>query len=263
MRTATKHALEAVKREVDTLTAADADSARKLFDVAETLASNKQLAVALVDRSADAAAKRALARRVFGERIGIGASNVLDAAVSQKWQSERQLVQAIQDAGIRAVAQVSGAHERIGAELDQFLETISSNGELELAFGSRLADGQSKVTLLERLFARSLSAETLDVLRSLLTLPSSQRIRRLAATARESVADQAGRQVAIVTVARALPEAQLDRLRVALTKRFGHDVAVNQVIDPSVVGGMRVEFGDEVIDDTAAARLKNLRLQLA
>lgn len=261
MRTATKHALEAVKREVDTLTAADADSARKLFDVAETLASNKQLAVALVDRSADAAAKRALARRVFGERIG--ASNVLDAAVSQKWQSEQQLVQAIQDAGIRAVAQVSGAHERIGAELDQFLETISSNGELELAFGSRLADGQSKVTLLERLFARSLSAETLDVLRSLLTLPSSQRIRRLAATARESVADQAGRQVAIVTVARALPEAQLDRLRVALTKRFGHDVAVNQVIDPSVVGGMRVEFGDEVIDDTAAARLKNLRLQLA
>jgi F-type H+-transporting ATPase subunit delta len=77
------------------------------------------------------------------------------------------------------------------------------------------------------------------------------------------VADQAGRRVATVTVARALPEAQLERLRLALAKRFGRDVAVNQVIDQSVVGGMRVEFGDEVIDDTAAARLKNLRLQLA
>lgn len=263
MRTATKHALEAVKREVDTLTAADADSARKLFDVAETLASNKQLAVALVDRSAEASAKRSLARRVFGERIGIGANNVLDAAVSQKWESEQQLINAIQDAGIRAVAQVSGAHERIGNELDSFLEAISSNGELELALGSRLAGGAGKVALIERLFARSLSAETLDILRSLVTLPSSQRIRRLTTTARASVADQAGRQVATVTVARALPGAQLERLRAALTKRFGHDVAVNQVIDPSVVGGMRVEFGDEVIDDTAAARLKNLRLQLA
>jgi F-type H+-transporting ATPase subunit delta len=200
---------------------------------------------------------------VFGERIGIGATNVLEVAVSQKWESDAQLVVAIQDAGIRAVAQVSGAHERIGAELDAFLEAISSNGELELALGSRLARGEGKVALIERLFAHSLSAETMDVLRSLVTLPSRKRIRRLTTNARESVADQAGRRVATVTVARALPEAQLERLRLALAKRFGRDVAVNQVIDQSVVGGMRVEFGDEVIDDTAAARLKNLRLQLA
>jgi F-type H+-transporting ATPase subunit delta len=35
------------------------------------------------------------------------------------------------------------------------------------------------------------------------------------------------------------------------------------VVDPSVIGGVRVQIGDDVIDGSIASRLNELRLQLA
>jgi F-type H+-transporting ATPase subunit delta len=37
---------------------------------------------------------------------------------------------------------------------------------------------------------------------------------------------------------------------------------VQQVVDPSIVGGMRVQIGDEVIDGSVSSRLADLRLRL-
>ena len=263
MGSATKHALAAVKREVDTLTQHDADSARKLFDVVDELAASKQLASAFAERGAGADAKRALAERVFGAQLGEAGMRVLGTAVEQTWETEGDLVTGLQEAAIRGVAQTTGTHELLGEELDSFLDTVSSNGELELSLGSRLGANDAKVGLVERLFGSRLGADTLRILRSLVKHPAGRRTRRLVSWARGILSDQANRQVAVVTVARPLPAAQLERLQAGLSARFGRDVALNQIVDPSVIGGLRVEFGDELIDDTALARLKNLRLQLA
>ena len=263
MGTASKHALAAVKREIDTLTQADADSARALFDAVGTLSGTKNLVSAFAERGGDAGAKRALADRVFGPRVGGGALRVLGTALSQNWESEHDLVLGVQEAAIRSVAQATGAHEQLGDELDAFLDTVTSNGELELSLSSRLGAAEAKVALVDRLFGSRLGADTLRILRSLVQHPAGRRIRRLVTWARGLVADQADRQVATVTVARPLPADQLERLKVGLSSRFGREISLNQVVDPSVIGGLRIEFGDELIDDTAAARLKQLRLQLA
>lgn len=263
MSTASKHALVAVKREVDALTPADADSARNLFDAVTALAGSKALASALAERGGDTAAKRTLVGRVFGERVQGGALRVIETAATQNWESEEDLVLGVQEAAIRSVAQATGEHERLGDELDSFLEVVSSNGELELSLSSRLGAPEAKTALIERLFGSRLGDDALRILRSLVQHPAGRRIRRLVTWARALVADQADRQVATVTVARPLPADQLERLKAGLSSRFGREISLNQVIDPSVIGGLRIEFGDELIDDTAAARLKQLRLQLA
>jgi F-type H+-transporting ATPase subunit delta len=38
---------------------------------------------------------------------------------------------------------------------------------------------------------------------------------------------------------------------------------INEVIDASIIGGIRVQIGDDVIDGSIATRLNDLRLQLA
>ena len=43
----------------------------------------------------------------------------------------------------------------------------------------------------------------------------------------------------------------------------GTSVSLNTVVDPTVVGGLRVQIADDVIDASVAARLADLRQRLA
>ena len=69
--------------------------------------------------------------------------------------------------------------------------------------------------------------------------------------------------VATVTAPAPLGVAQAERLSVALAKKYGRDVAINAIIDPSVVGGLRVQIADDVIDGSISGRLADLRQRLA
>lgn len=48
-----------------------------------------------------------------------------------------------------------------------------------------------------------------------------------------------------------------------LGRRYGTEVALNVVVDPDIVGGLRIEIGDDVIDATVSSRLNDLRQRLA
>jgi F-type H+-transporting ATPase subunit delta len=72
-------------------------------------------------------------------------------------------------------------------------------------------------------------------------------------------AEQAGKSLARVTVAKPLPSEQKNRLGEALAKRLGRPVIVEEIVDPTVLGSVRVECGADVIDDTVSARLQAVR----
>jgi len=77
------------------------------------------------------------------------------------------------------------------------------------------------------------------------------------------VADQRGSTVATVVSAAPLSDAQVERLRAALSARYGTEISVNTRIDPHVVGGLRVQIADDVIDASISTRLADLRQRLA
>ena len=71
-----------------------------------------------------------------------------------------------------------------------------------------------------------------------------------------------GERVANVTVAKPLTDAELERLTGALSRQYGRPVHANVVVDPAVIGGIKVEIGDDVIDGAVASRLDNARRRL-
>ena len=49
----------------------------------------------------------------------------------------------------------------------------------------------------------------------------------------------------------------------ACRRSSGYDVQLNVMIDPEVVGGLRVSLGDELIDGTLASRLGDAQRRIA
>ena len=55
---------------------------------------------------------------------------------------------------------------------------------------------------------------------------------------------------------------QAERLAVALSRLNGRDVRLNVVVDPSVIGGISVRIGEQVMDATMTTRIQQARRTL-
>jgi F-type H+-transporting ATPase subunit delta len=77
------------------------------------------------------------------------------------------------------------------------------------------------------------------------------------------IAERRARLVATVTSADDLTQAQVERLAGLLEAAYGQGVQLYVTVDPSVVGGLRVQVGSDVIDSTVLSRLADARRQLA
>lgn len=72
-----------------------------------------------------------------------------------------------------------------------------------------------------------------------------------------------GTAQAEITSAFELSEAQLNELVAALELKFGLKLKPNVTIDPSLIGGVRVAVGDQVLDTSVQAQLARMRDKLA
>jgi len=80
----------------------------------------------------------------------------------------------------------------------------------------------------------------------------------------ERLADEAaGRVRAVVTTAVELEAGDRDRVSRELSQRLGKDVAMEVLVDPRILGGLKLQYGDRIIDASVATRLQQLRRQLA
>lgn len=77
------------------------------------------------------------------------------------------------------------------------------------------------------------------------------------------VDDAEGRVRATVTTAIELDPKDRDRVAHELSRRLEKDVRLSVVVDPSILGGMKLQYGDRLVDATVATRLEQLRRRLA
>lgn len=241
----------------------DLATGESLFSAGRVVGASSQLLSALADPAASAAAKVTLVTAVFGNTVTPRALELLGSVVAERWSNHGDLLAGIEDLGLRATALSAPVEVSIGAELFSFGTAVSSDAELELALASKLGRPVAKAGLVEKLLAGKVSGQTLAIVRHLVQQPRGRRIGELLRHAAAVVADQAGTSIATITSAGALAPAQLDRLTTSLSERYGRKLSINLVIDPAVLGGVRIQIGDDVIDGSIATRLADLRLQLA
>lgn len=75
--------------------------------------------------------------------------------------------------------------------------------------------------------------------------------------------EAAGRVRAMATTAVPLNDEDRARLVADLSKRFQKEVRLQTRVDPSILGGLVLQIGDQLIDASVQTRLQQLRRQLA
>jgi F-type H+-transporting ATPase subunit delta len=80
----------------------------------------------------------------------------------------------------------------------------------------------------------------------------------------EALADAAaGRVRATVTTAVELDPTERERLTHQLSERLGKEVRIQVVVDERILGGLKLQYGDRLIDASVATKLQQLRRRLA
>ena len=108
----------------------------------------------------------------------------------------------------------------------------------------------------------SLDDETTNLAKLLIEANRVPEIGAIADEFEQLADDAAGRVRATVTTAVALESRDRDRVAEQLSHRLGKTVTMRVEVDPSILGGLKVQYGDRLIDASVATRLQQLRRRL-
>lgn len=235
--------------------------ATDMFAVVDALEASPTLRRAVTDPGTPEGARRALVHGLLDGKVDTAVTDLVAEAATLRWAGGRTFAAALERQGVRAqliVADTQGELEDTEDQLFRFARLVESSPDLRNVLANRSVDRSERQELVGELL-RGRATE------------STTKLARRAVAARERTfghtiegyvtlaAAQKNRVVATVRVAKPLSSDQRDRLRAALMKQIGREVAIQEVMDPDILGGVRVELGDEVFEGTVADRLEEAR----
>ncbi len=233
-----------------------------LLAVAGVLRSEPTLRRVSTDASVEPEAKAGLLGQVFRGKLGDTSLAIVQNAVRQRWTGSRDLVAVLEECGIQSVVRSAGASgDTISDELFAVRQLVEGNPDLRGALSDPARSASDKAELLEGLLAGKVSPATQRLVAQAVRsdLPISRALddfQHLAAGVHDEV-------LATVHTARPLSDPEQSRLSEALGRTYSAKVHLLVVEDPSLVGGLRVEIGDDVIDGSVSSRLDLARRRIA
>jgi F-type H+-transporting ATPase subunit delta len=235
--------------------------ATDMFGVVDALASSPTLRRAVTDPGTPEGARRALVHGLLDGKVDRDVADLVAEAATLRWAGGQAFATALERQAVRAVLIVADRRRELEDTEDQlfrFARFVESNPDLRNVLADRSIDRSRRQELVGELLSGRATAATIMLAQRAV----AARERTFANTIEGYVtvaAAQKNRVVATVRVAKPLDSDQRDRLRAALTKEVGREVAIQEVIDPDILGGVRVELGDEVFEGTVADRLEEAR----
>ncbi len=283
MRGASARSQQSVLDKVDQLVDGGADGPTvgdELFAVVGVLDAQPVLRRLLTDPGAPAEAKRGMVDQLFGSggkgrirsmlsrgggaKVSEPAVETLAEAATLRWQSTRDLSDALERAGVTAhlaAAEQEGQLDEVEDELFRFGRVVHGDPELRAAVGNRSLPIEQRRQLVGELLEGRAQVATVALARQAAGArhgsfeTTMDDMGQLAAQRRE-------RLVATVTSAVELTDDERRRLAQALGRHYGRELHLNVVVDPNVMGGLAVQVGDDLIDGTVSGRLQDARRRL-
>jgi F-type H+-transporting ATPase subunit delta len=240
--------------------------ADEVLSVAELLRAQPRLRRALTDPSREPADRARLLRGLLSGKLSQATVDALTALVAGRWSRPTELLDATERLGVDAVlrsAQKAGTLADVEDELFRFTQIVSGTPELAVTLSDPGAPAARRVKLVEDLLRGKAQPATLRLVEVALEGFGGRSFEFSLARLIELTAAKRDREVAYVTVAKTLDDAEEQRLTAKLSDIYGRPVSLKVSVDPHVIGGVSVRVGADLYDGTILRRLTEAKQAFA
>ncbi len=237
-----------------------------LYAVAGLLDREPSLRRALTDPASSPDSRRGLVQALLGSQLPALPLQVLSDLVASPWHSPVDLREAVETLAAQAAlvaAEGDGVLDDVEDELFRFARLLEREPELRAALTDPALPDDRKSGLLRALLGDRARPATVRLVEVAVTRPRGRSLERVLEELSRLAAARRQRVVAQVRVAAALDDRQTERLSAVLGRIYGRHVQLQVDIDPTVLGGVQVRVGDEVLDGTVVRRLQDVRRRLS
>lgn len=161
-----------------------------------------------------------------------------------------------------ALLKASGGNARALADEVRAIAAVAGHGSVQSLADNPKVGARQVQELIGGVVGRSLSPAATNLLGMVIENGRLSAMPEIAAQFQALVDATTGVSQARVESAFPLDDAQLAELRQTMERRFGRKLEMAVTVDPSLIGGVRVAVGDEVLDTSIRARLEQMKAAL-
>jgi F-type H+-transporting ATPase subunit delta len=271
MRAASREAYAVAADKLDAITrdrdAADVNTVGdQMLAVAGLLGREPRLRRALADPARSSADRSGLLDTLVGRAVSADTRDLLKTAVGARWSSASELLDGVELLGVDALlrgAELAGDLGEVEDELFRFGQVVDSSPELAAALGEVTVAPERRAALADKLLVGKAKPVTTRLVHLAIAGFGGRTLTGALTRLVELSADRRNLQVAYVTVATPLTEAEERDLGERLAQMYGREVSVKVTVDPNVLGGARVLIGSDLYDGTISRRIAEARNALS
>ena len=275
MRASSRQALEKGKEVLAQQTGEAAETcydwADDLFALSDLVQGSSRVALALTDPARNLTDRAGLLTALAENRANTAVTSV-EAALSANPSSQElpTVLERLGEYAIERGALLENKTIEISDEIFSLERFVRGNQQVRSALSDRNRDSKYRVRLLKELLGSALSRPALTLAsRAVSAVSRDGKIEDAVSLTgnlrhmRRDLAAAGDALVATVQVAMPLGDAQAERLRDILSRRYQKNIHLQVSVDPSVVGGIKVRVGSQIFDGSLSTIIQQTKQKLA
>jgi F-type H+-transporting ATPase subunit delta len=122
---------------------------------------------------------------------------------------------------------------------------------------------EKKKTIVQKIVSNEVAEESLVFLNHLFGIKEWKHLNEIISCYEKLLREKSDLLEVEATVASQMSQERQKELQCALATKYGKTVVLKEIVDPSIIGGVRIKVGDVILDNSIQGQIEQLKSKLA